>query len=154
MNQEGNSEFVLSIAGTSTGGQFYVADLVVVQYACASNCAVCSFSTLQATTCTSCKPFYSLNDNCRTCANGFFEANSACVKCYSNCKQCFGAESNQCTQCFDNFELTDINYNQTCITCLHQNPDQVSLCTRSCPVDPNQVSSNANCTACLRDSMS
>ena len=61
MSQAGFTDFTLLIAATSTVGEFYVADLVVVQYACIENCAVCQFNAQQATTCLQCEPFYVLS---------------------------------------------------------------------------------------------
>lgn len=76
-----------------------------------------------------------------------------CVKCYSNCKQCSGANSYSCTQCFDKFQLSDYSFNQTCIQCLYEFFSNSSIsCDAKCPNNytKNNLLANINCNRCLK----
>lgn len=90
------ANFSIGFKGSSQANEeFFVANMVLVQYSCGENCLTCMFSTSQISTCTQCMPFFSLAQNCKTCANGFYLRDSSiCVKCYSNCKQCIGPALN------------------------------------------------------------
>ena len=84
----------ISVVGkSSVNEEFMLSNFYLVQYKCTSNCMSCKFDPLQPGTCLKCLPFFNFNNNCLTCVNGFYLKTSVtpnlCLKCYSNCKQCY-----------------------------------------------------------------
>jgi hypothetical protein len=153
------SNFSIGLKGSSqVNEEFYLANLVLVQYSCGSNCVTCIFSASQSSTCTQCMPFFSLSQNCKTCANGFYLKDSTtCVKCYSNCKQCIGPALNECTDCLTQFTLNELTFDQSCIPCLYafwngNRTDCNSLCSSNFTIAT--LNFNSNCTACLQSNIS
>ena len=67
-----SSQITIRVVTASIAAEFYLADPIIVQYQCSSNCLNCGFSLTQTTACSQCKPFYELSTNCIFCANGYY----------------------------------------------------------------------------------
>ena len=151
---QGQSQVQVQVQGTAITPEFYLADPVIIQYQCNKNCLVCSFSLSQTSTCDRCEAFYSMDKNCLSCANGFFEVvdvvSSRCLKCYSNCKQCQGPSQYDCIACFSNFGLIDYAFHRLCIDKVasqYRKQPVMAVCLTSPSL--SEVSLNSNCSACL-----
>jgi hypothetical protein len=81
--------------------------------ACAPNCLNCSAAALSA--CSVCAPGWLLQpaQGCQlSCDVGYFAVNGKCQLCHSDCKSCFGPNSNQCSSCFSSLPFLNESTHQ------------------------------------------